>query len=129
MAVTGSQGRCVPLPPASGMAVRYKATCNTGFSLDSGTASCTVPLNASVTAVTDYLYYCSKLDLECTAFQLPRKKTGANGIAVLVSRRYGGELSTRLEPLRQALNMSMSVIAARITLNCSATCANSNANG
>ena len=71
MAVTGSQGRCVPLPPASGMAVRYKATCNTGFSLDSGTASCTVPLNASVTAVTDYLYYCSKLDLECTAFQLP----------------------------------------------------------
>lgn len=37
MAIGGSQGRCVPLPPASGTAARYKATCNTGFTLENGT--------------------------------------------------------------------------------------------
>ena len=80
MAESAAQGRCVPLPPASGTAVRYKATCNTGYTVGSGTASCTVPLNASVTAVTDYLYYCSRLDLECTAFQIPAcSHTGNHG--------------------------------------------------
>lgn len=44
MGVTGTQGRCVPLPPSSGTAARYKATCNTGYTVDSGTASCTVTL-------------------------------------------------------------------------------------
>ena len=31
MAIGGSQGRCVPLPPASGTAARYMATCNVGY--------------------------------------------------------------------------------------------------
>jgi type-F conjugative transfer system pilin assembly protein TrbC len=70
MTVGGTQGRCVPLPPASGTAARYKATCNTGYTVDSSTQSCTVTLQASVTTVTDYLYYCPKLDPECTAFDL-----------------------------------------------------------
>lgn len=71
MGVSGTQGRCVPLPPSSGTAARYKATCNTGYTVESRTQSCTVALQASVATVTDYLYYCSKLDLECTAFQIP----------------------------------------------------------
>ena len=37
MGVSGTQGRCVPLPPASGTAARYKATCNTGYTVDSST--------------------------------------------------------------------------------------------
>lgn len=71
MGVTGTEGRCVPLPPGNGTAARYKATCNTGYTVDSGTASCPVTLQVNVRTVTDYLYYCSKLDLECTAFQVP----------------------------------------------------------
>jgi conjugal transfer mating pair stabilization protein TraN len=69
MAVTGTQGRCVPLPPASGTAVRYKATCNTGFALDSGTASCAIRLVASAKTVTDYLYFCTDSLGECAPFQ------------------------------------------------------------
>lgn len=59
------------LPPSSGTAARYKATCNTGYTVDSGTASCTVTLQASVATVTDYLYYCPRLDPECTSYDLP----------------------------------------------------------
>lgn len=70
MAIGGSQGRCVPLPPASGTAARYKATCNTGFTVESGIQSCTIALQASINTVTDYLYYCPRLDPECTAFDL-----------------------------------------------------------
>ena len=70
MAIGGSQGRCVPLPPASGAAARYKATCNTGFTAESGIQSCTAVLQASVKTVSDYLYYCPRLDPECTAFDL-----------------------------------------------------------
>ncbi len=57
MSVSGSQGRCVPLPTASGSAARYKATCNTGYKLESGTASCAIPLTVSVTEVATYRYY------------------------------------------------------------------------
>lgn len=71
MGVTGTQGRCVPLPPSSGTAARYKATCNTGYTVDSSTQSCTVTLQASVTTVTDYLYYCTDTYGECDAFQVP----------------------------------------------------------
>jgi conjugal transfer mating pair stabilization protein TraN len=70
MAIGGSQGRCVPLPPASGTAARYKATCNTGFTVESGIQSCTIALQASINTVTDYLYYCPRRDPECTAFDL-----------------------------------------------------------
>jgi len=79
MGVSGTQGRCVPLPPASGTAARYKATCNTGYTVDSSTQSCAVTLQTSVTTVTDYLYYCSRLDPDCTAFQLPTcRRTGSH---------------------------------------------------
>jgi len=71
MGLGGTQGRCVPLPPSSGTAARYKATCNTGYTVESGTQSCTMTLQASVTTVTDYLYYCPRLDPECTTFDLP----------------------------------------------------------
>ena len=57
MSVSGSTGNCVPLPPGTGSVGTYMATCNTGYTVDSGTASCAVTLNASVTTVTDYLYY------------------------------------------------------------------------
>ena len=31
MSAGSTQGRCVPLPPSSGTAARYTATCNTGY--------------------------------------------------------------------------------------------------
>lgn len=71
MGVSGTQGRCVPLPPSSGTAARYKATCNTGYTVESRTQSCTVALQASVATVTDYLYYCPRLDPECATYELP----------------------------------------------------------
>jgi conjugal transfer mating pair stabilization protein TraN len=39
MAIGGSQGRCVPLPPASGTAARYMATCNVGYTATQETRS------------------------------------------------------------------------------------------
>lgn len=72
MSVSGTEGRCVPLPPTSGSAVRYKATCNIGYTLDASSPSCTVTLKASVTSVTDYLYYCTGTLGECDAFKVPQ---------------------------------------------------------
>ena len=71
MGLGGTQGRCVPLPPSSGTAARYKATCNTGYTVESGTQSCTVTLQASVTTVTDYVYECTDTYGECDVFQVP----------------------------------------------------------
>lgn len=63
MGITGTEGRCVQLPPSTGTAARYKASCNTGYTLDSGTVSCTIPLIATVTTTTSYLYYCTSIGL------------------------------------------------------------------
>ena len=71
MGVGGTQGRCVPLPPSSGTAARYKATCNTGYTVESSTQSCTVTLQASVTTVTDYVYECTDTYGTCDVFQVP----------------------------------------------------------
>lgn len=71
MGVGGTQGRCVPLPPGSGTAGRYMATCNTGYTATQETRTCAVALQASVTTVTDYLYYCPRRDPACTTFELP----------------------------------------------------------
>ena len=71
MAVSGSQGNCVPLPPGTGSVGTYMATCNTGYTAEQKAATCQVSLNASVTTVTDYLYYCPPLDPECATFDLP----------------------------------------------------------
>ena len=57
MSVSGTQGRCVPLPAASVSPGRYQATCNTGYKLESGTASCTIPLAVSIQETATYKYY------------------------------------------------------------------------
>lgn len=58
MGIGGTQGRCVPLPPGSGTAARYMATCNTGYTATQETRSCTVTLNAKVEQKSVYGYYC-----------------------------------------------------------------------
>jgi conjugal transfer mating pair stabilization protein TraN len=57
MAVGGTQGRCVPLPPGAGSSSRYFATCNVGYSLETRTASCTIPLTTKVESQAAYKYY------------------------------------------------------------------------
>ena len=61
MAISGSQGSCVPLPPGSGAAGTYTATCNTGTRIDQSAGQCTVPLVAAVTRRPQYHYVCSPL--------------------------------------------------------------------
>jgi conjugal transfer mating pair stabilization protein TraN len=58
MAIGGSQGRCVPLPPASGTAARYMATCNVGYTATQETRTCPVTLTARVEQRQVYGYYC-----------------------------------------------------------------------
>ena len=90
MAVGGTQGRCVPLPPTSGTAARYKATCNFGYTVESGIQSCNVTLQASVSTVTDYLYYCPRLDPECTTYDQPScRLTGSHPGPCLQGYRDG----------------------------------------
>jgi conjugal transfer mating pair stabilization protein TraN len=72
MSVSGSQGRCVPLPTASGTGARYMATCNAGYTASEETRSCAIPLNVAVETQTRYIYWCSEFgsgDQEsCTRF-------------------------------------------------------------
>lgn len=58
MGISGSQGRCVPLPPGSSTAGRYMATCNTGYTATQETRNCTVTLVAKVEQRQAYGYYC-----------------------------------------------------------------------
>ena len=58
MAIGGSQGRCVPLPQASGTAARYMATCNVGYTATQETRTCPVTLTARVEQRQVYGYYC-----------------------------------------------------------------------
>jgi conjugal transfer mating pair stabilization protein TraN len=58
MAVTGSEGRCVPLPPGSGTSARYKATCNTGYTATVETRTCPITLSARVERRQVYKYTC-----------------------------------------------------------------------
>lgn len=59
MSVSGRQGRCVPLPSASGSSTRYFATCNTGFSATEERRSCNIPLTVTAVPTTRYTYWCS----------------------------------------------------------------------
>ena len=75
MAIGGSQGRCVPLPPGSGAAGTYTATCNTGTKIDRSAGRCAVPLVASVTRRSQYHYLCNRFgdinnagEPECSGF-------------------------------------------------------------
>lgn len=59
MAVSGTQGRCVPLPGSTASNGRYMATCNTGYTATQVTKSCQIPLEVAVTPTTAYTYWCS----------------------------------------------------------------------
>lgn len=59
MAIGGSQGTCVPLPPGSGTAGIYMATCNTGYTAEEEQRLCTVPLEETVVQQPAYQYLCS----------------------------------------------------------------------
>jgi conjugal transfer mating pair stabilization protein TraN len=61
MAISGSQGSCVPLPPGSYSAGTYTATCNTGTRIDQSVGQCTVPLVARVSQQPEYHYLCSPM--------------------------------------------------------------------
>jgi conjugal transfer mating pair stabilization protein TraN len=63
MRVSGSQGRCVPLPPAGGTGARYMTTCNIGYTASEETRSCAIPLNVAVETETRYIYWCSDSSL------------------------------------------------------------------
>ena len=58
MAIGGSQGQCVELPPGSASAGTYIATCNSGTSGELVDASCTASLVPEVTTTSEYDYYC-----------------------------------------------------------------------
>lgn len=58
MGISGSQGRCVPLPPGGGTAGRYMATCNTGYTATQETRNCPVTLVPKVEQRQAYGYYC-----------------------------------------------------------------------
>ncbi|WP_239806953.1 conjugal transfer protein TraN [Croceicoccus hydrothermalis] len=62
MSITGSEGRCVALPPASGTSARYMATCNVGFAATQEEQSCTIPLGVKVETITRQIYWCSEAD-------------------------------------------------------------------
>lgn len=58
MTLGGNQGQCVELPPASGTAGTYTATCNVGLSGERRDASCAASLVPMVTTTGTYDYYC-----------------------------------------------------------------------
>lgn len=60
MAITGSLGSCVPLPPGSAAAGTYTATCNSGTRIEQSAEQCSVPLIASVSTRPQYHYLCSR---------------------------------------------------------------------
>ena len=59
MQISGGQGNCVPLPPGSGSAGTYTATCNTGTRIDQSAGQCEVPLVANVTQRQQWHYLCN----------------------------------------------------------------------
>lgn len=58
MGIGGTQGRCVPLPPGTGTAGRYMATCNTGYTATQETRTCPVTLTTNVEQGQVYGYFC-----------------------------------------------------------------------
>ncbi len=60
MAIGGAQGRCVPLPPGTGSAGSYFATCNKGMVIEQAARTCTVTLEARVETRPAFHYLCSK---------------------------------------------------------------------
>nr|WP_255573933.1 conjugal transfer protein TraN [Erythrobacter sp. SCSIO 43205] len=60
MSISGSQGECIPLPPGSGSAGTYTATCNTGTRIEQSQGQCSVPLIASVIQHQQWHYLCNQ---------------------------------------------------------------------
>ena len=60
MAISGEQGSCVPLPPGSGSAGTYTATCNSGTRIEQSAGQCAVPLVASITQRQQWHYLCNE---------------------------------------------------------------------
>tara|TARA_R110000787_G_scaffold227800_2_gene335446 strand:+ start:14752 stop:16494 length:1743 start_codon:yes stop_codon:yes gene_type:complete len=58
MAIGGEKGTCVPLPPGSGTAGSYFATCNTGTIIEQGSGMCSVTLLAEIEQQPRYHYLC-----------------------------------------------------------------------
>lgn len=74
MAVTGSKGACVPLPPGSASAGSYIATCSAGTRIEKLSGQCNVPLIANVIQKQRWHYLCTDIGLEarypqCSAFE------------------------------------------------------------
>lgn len=63
MSIGGSQGRCVPLPPAMTSAGRYMATCNVGTVATPRHEVCAIPFDVKVTTNTEYIYWCNDAPL------------------------------------------------------------------
>ena len=81
MSAGSTQGRCVPLPPSTGSAARYTATCNTGYTAQTATQTCPITLVANVIQRPTYDYWCvggSGIDpnatYACSRFPAPQCK-------------------------------------------------------
>lgn len=61
MAIGGEKGTCVPLPPGSGSAGSYFATCNRGTIVEQSSGLCSVPLSVQIEQQRRYHYLCSRL--------------------------------------------------------------------
>ena len=61
--MSGGQGKCRPLPPASAASAgTYEATCNTGVALEQSTESCSISLEVTLQRTTEFAYWCSETD-------------------------------------------------------------------
>lgn len=55
--MSGASGSCTPLPPATGGAGYYEATCNAGTKVEERPRSCFIRMVRDVTTITSYKYY------------------------------------------------------------------------
>ncbi|OYU37293.1 conjugal transfer protein TraN [Novosphingobium sp. PASSN1] len=87
----GSAGSCVPLPPSTGTAARYFATCNTGYTASQENRSCTVRLTTALRDKSTYLYFCSTGG-DCSAFIGSEcRKTGTHpGLCLQRDKTFAG---------------------------------------
>src|SRR3546814_8564002 len=55
--MSSASGSCTPLPPATGGAGYYEATCNAGTKVEERPRSCFIRMVPDVTTITSYKYY------------------------------------------------------------------------
>ncbi|WP_156680493.1 conjugal transfer protein TraN [Sphingomonas profundi] len=97
MGVSGGEGSCRELPPSTGGAGTYEATCNDGVVLEEKTEVCTIPLVVSVTRTTAYRFWCSAYNArfnrvdDCSLFEAAScRVTGTHAGRCLVRGARGG---------------------------------------